>query len=294
MASRLGETGAAPTDPADVEAVRGEIPALPDRDDLPEPDPSWPAAAAASSQSIRDLFPAGALAGTCLHAMLERADFSRPLDAALAERCLGEAGLPTVLAPQVGGWLSDVLATPLPGVQGRPILLGSIAAQRQVRELEFLLPATRLDNRALLDAVASEFPLARGAADAAWSGFLRGFIDLVFEDQGRWWIVDWKSNRLGDGLAAYGRASLERSVAEHAYALQFCLYSLALHRLLSVRLPDYQPARHFGGVFYLYLRGVAPAAPGAPAGPLPGVYAARPSDRLLVRLDRLFGGHDEL
>ena len=169
-------------------------------------------------------------------------------------------------------------------------MLRTIAPHRLVRELEFLLPAEQLDNRALLDAVASEFPLARAAADAAWSGFLRGFIDLVFEDQGRWWIVDWKSNRLGDGPSAYGRASLEASVAEHAYALQFCLYSLALHRLLSVRLPGYLPARHFGGVFYLYLRGVAPAAPGVPAGPAPGVYAARPSDRLLARLDRLFAG----
>lgn len=293
LAARLGETGAARADPTDVDVVRGEIPALPDRDDLPEPDPAWPVAPAVPGESIRDQFPAGALAGTCLHAMLERADFSRPLDVALARRCLGEAGLPTGLAPQVGVWLSEVLATALPGAQGSPIVLGSIAAQRQVRELEFLLPATRLDNQALLEAVASEFPMARGAADAAWSGFLRGFIDLVFEDQGRWWIVDWKSNRLGDGPTAYGQASLERSVAEHAYALQFCLYSLALHRLLSVRLPGYQPARHFGGVFYLYLRGVAPAGPatpGAAAGPPPGVFAARPSDRLLARMDSLFAG----
>ena len=290
LAARLSETGAARADPADVDVVRGEVPVLPDRDDLPEPDPAWPVAPAVPGESIRDQFPAGALAGTCLHAMLERADFSRPLDAALARRCLGEAGLPTDLAPQVGVWLSEVLATALPGPQGRPIVLGSIAAQRQVRELEFLLPATRLDNQALLAAIASEFPMARGAADAAWSGFLRGFIDLVFEDQGRWWIVDWKSNRLGDARTAYGQASLERSVAEHAYALQFCLYSLALHRLLSVRLPGYQPARHFGGVFYLYLRGVAPAAPGAPAGPPPGVFAARPSDRLLARMDSLFAG----
>ena len=99
-----------------------ELPAdSPDRDDLPEPDPAWPVAPAVPGESIRDQFPAGALAGTCLHAMLERADFSRPLDVALARRCLGEAGLPTGLAPQVGVWLSEVLATALPGAQGSPI-----------------------------------------------------------------------------------------------------------------------------------------------------------------------------
>ncbi|HPU51441.1 MAG TPA: UvrD-helicase domain-containing protein, partial [Burkholderiaceae bacterium] len=290
MAARLAESGAARADPADLPAVRGETQALPDRDDLPEADPARPAAPGGQGTSIRDRFPAGALAGTCLHAMLERADFSRPLDPALAERCLSEAGLATSFAPEVATWLTDVLATPLPGWQGRPLVLGAIPSQRQVRELEFLLPAERLDNSALFDAVAREFPLARGAAEAAWSGFLRGFIDLIVEDQGRWWIVDWKSNRLGDGLSAYGPDSVERSVAEHAYALQFCLYSLALHRLLSVRLPGYQPATHFGGVFYLYLRGVSPGAAAGPGGARPGVYAARPSDRLLARMDSLFTG----
>src|SRR5580698_9390763 len=81
-------------------------------------------------------------------------------------------------------------------------------------------------------------------------GYLRGFIDLVFEYRGRYWIVDWKSNHLGDTEASYGRESMAASMDEHGYALQSLIYCVALHRYLRSRIADYDYDRHFGASLY--------------------------------------------
>jgi exodeoxyribonuclease V beta subunit len=158
-----------------------------------------------------------------------------------------------------------------------------------VRELEFTLSAEGVDAGVLVDAVAGHYPLAAQAAGARWSGFLRGFIDMVFESGGRYYVLDWKSNHLGGRWDDYAPRHLEADVGAHAYALQFCLYTLALHRLLRTRIAGYHYDRHVGGVYYLYLRGVRPAnAAGQPGAP--GVYATRPPRALIERLDAIFGG----
>ena len=109
---------------------------------------------------------------------------------------------------------------------------------------------------------------------------LKGFIDLVFCWQGRWYLLDYKSNHLGDTPQAYGQEALEQAMLAHRYDLQYQLYTLALHRLLRQRLPDYDPARHLGGVFYLFLRGM-------PEG---GIFHCQPSIALVEALDRYFAG----
>ncbi|MBS2694220.1 hypothetical protein KFY51_30350, partial [Salmonella enterica subsp. enterica serovar 1,4,[5],12:i:-] len=92
-------------------------------------------------------------------------------------------------------------------------------------------------------------------------GMLKGFIDLVFCWQGKYYLLDYKSNWLGEDSSAYTRPAMEQAMAEHRYDLQYQLYTLALHRYLRHRLPDYDYRRHFGGVIYLFLRGVDAAHP---------------------------------
>lgn len=261
-----------------------------DRVSVDGPDAATEAAVAGGDavRPIRDRFTAGPQAGVCLHDILERADFRCPVPVPLVAERLSVAGLPTDDAAEVAQWLTDVIRWPMPGVDGLAWRLDQIEPGQQVRELDFLLSAQAVDSRAVIDAVAREFPLDLRAGQARWSGFLRGFIDLVVHAQGRWWIIDWKSNRLGDGLAAYDPSHLIRSITDHAYALQWSLYALAVHRLLALRLPDYDPDRHFGGVCYVYLRGVPDATGTVPPGH--AVHAARPSGDLLRRLDRLFQG----
>jgi len=109
---------------------------------------------------------------------------------------------------------------------------------------------------------------------------LMGFADLVVEHQGRYWVLDYKSNHLGSDDAAYNRAALQASMAEHRYDVQASLYVLALHRLLQARLGDaYDPATQLGGAVYLYLRGVR--------GPERGVCLVPPDLALLDALEHM-------
>jgi exodeoxyribonuclease V beta subunit len=112
-------------------------------------------------------------------------------------------------------------------------------------------------------------------------GMLLGFMDMVFEHDGRYYIIDWKSNHLGHRREDYGQGQLREAMAQHAYILQYHLYSLALDRLLRLRLPGYDYAAHFGGAIYIFLRGVA--ADGSDFG----IYRDRPSAEFIQRANRL-------
>ncbi|WP_399698284.1 PD-(D/E)XK nuclease family protein, partial [Xenophilus sp.] len=113
------------------------------------------------------------------------------------------------------------------------------------------------------------------------AGMLKGFMDLVFEHDGRWWVADYKSNWLGPDAAAYDAAAMRAALLAHRYDVQYVLYVFALHRLLRARLPGYDYGRHMGGAVYLFLRGADAATH--------GVFAERPPRELIESLDALFG-----
>lgn len=81
---------------------------------------------------------------------------------------------------------------------------------------------------------------------------LKGFIDLVFRHDGRYYLLDYKSNWLGEDREAYTQQAMIQAMRLHRYDLQYQLYSLALHRYLRHRIADYHYERHFGGVIYLF------------------------------------------
>jgi exodeoxyribonuclease V beta subunit len=118
-----------------------------------------------------------------------------------------------------------------------------------------------------------------------WSGFLAGFVDMVFEHRGRWHVLDWKSNHLGNRGQDYGASSLWAAMLEHHYVLQYHLYVVALHRYLRLRLSDYDYDRHVGGAHYVFLRGLSPEGER-------GWWSDRPPRPLIVALDRWLGGWD--
>jgi exodeoxyribonuclease V beta subunit len=188
-------------------------------------------------------------------------------------------------APVVEALVSNVLDTLLD--EAGTLRLRDIALTERLNELEFHYPIARLDASALR-VVLSSFDDHRGAGDGLTfeptRGLMRGFIDLVFRHAGRFYIVDYKSNHLGARLEAYAREGLRQAIQQHRYDLQYLLYTLALHRYLRQRVASYDYDRHFGGVYYLFLRGMRAAE-----GPRYGVWYDRPPRRLIERLDVLFG-----
>ncbi|CAJ1776979.1 RecBCD enzyme subunit RecB [Aeromonas dhakensis] len=229
-------------------------------------------------------FPKGARPGTLLHSLFETIDFQSAAGDSLAQHIstlLAQDGFDESWAPVLQQQVEAVLETPLETGFGEPLRLRDLAPERKQVELEFFLPMGRVTAPALTALCQQHDPLSRGNKPLSFAtvqGMLKGFIDLVFEWQGRWYLLDYKSNHLGMSPADYSRPALEQAMVEHRYDLQYQLYSLALHRLLALRLPGYDFDQHFGGVFYLFLRGM----------PQGGIFHTRPSRELVQGLDRLF------
>ncbi|SFW62173.1 exodeoxyribonuclease V subunit beta [Luteibacter sp. UNCMF366Tsu5.1] len=239
-------------------------------------------------------FERGAEAGTFLHDLLEwiaeegfatvARDSARLRDT-VARRC-ERRGWSTFI-DLLTDWLSMLLRTPLALPDGGQLALASLDDPSRYRaELEFLFASRGVDTLAL-DRIVREHTLdgeARPtlAADII-NGMLKGFIDLIVEHEGRWYVVDYKSNWLGVDAQAYTTAAMRRSILEARYELQYALYLLALHRQLRARLGDaYDYDTHIGGAVYLYLRGVD--------GHGHGVHVERPPRAMIEAMDRLFEG----
>jgi exodeoxyribonuclease V beta subunit len=224
-------------------------------------DPQAPAKAAmVPSLHAWHKFPKGAEAGNFLHDQLEwltTEGFSLPgnehLTQRLQRRC--ERAGRGKHAEAVVAWLSEVVQTRLPGPNASLRELVHV-----LPEMEFWLPAQRIEAKEM-DAHCRMHVLAGverpALAERQLHGMLMGFADLVFAHGGKYWVLDYKSNYLGDDDAAYSSAALAQAMAHHRYDVQAAIYMLALHRLLRLRLGDaYDPEQHLGGAVYLFLRGI--------------------------------------
>jgi exodeoxyribonuclease V beta subunit len=78
---------------------------------------------------------------------------------------------------------------------------------------------------------------------------------MVCEQNGRFYLADWKSNHLGYRIEAYGRDQLKAAMVQKLYPLQYLLYTVALNRYLTLRVRGYDYTMHFGGVLFVFLRG---------------------------------------
>jgi DNA helicase/exodeoxyribonuclease V, beta subunit (EC 3.1.11.5) len=230
-------------------------------------------------------FPRGASPGTFLHSLFEEIDFTKPVAGQWMQEQLERNGFGSHWGDVLTQWLNTVLTTPL---AGPGISLSQLSARDKQVEMEFYLPIEQLLSPQALDALIREHdPLSAGCPPLDFrqvSGMLKGFIDLVFRHDGRYYLLDYKSNWLGESAEAYTQQAMAQAMQSHRYDLQYQLYSLALHRYLRHRLADYDYDQHFGGVIYLFLRGVE----GDDSSQ--GVFTTRPERALIDGLDALFSG----
>ncbi|MEM9554448.1 MAG: exodeoxyribonuclease V subunit beta [Acidobacteriota bacterium] len=257
------------------------------------------------------VFARGARAGSCLHELFERVDYrafdvqhvdevgerlaiDSVIDAALQRHGLADPrahrDAPTGWSPHSAAraMLERVLRAEVPDAGFR---LADIDRAHRLVEWQFYAPLAarpsdlaEVFRRHAASPWATDYPerlerLGRSTLE----GFLTGYLDLVVEHEGSWWIIDWKSNHLGPRPSDYGPDALARAMAAHDYVLQAHLYALALHRYLTNHLQGYDARRHFGGVAYVFLRGVA-ASTDTRSEPT-GWWIERPSLELLEALD---------
>lgn len=239
-------------------------------------------------------FPAGARYGTLLHDLLEwlsqnnwpvanaqAPEWAKQAWANLLQRKVSWLQLDDAPRAQLEPWLQAVVQTPLPltELNASALTLCELSTEHMWPEMEFNLEvnhvsATTLDQ--LIQSHVLEGTPRPALQTRVMQGMLTGSMDLVLQHDGRYWVVDYKSNK----LPSYDPNTLQDAVLHKRYDVQYVLYTLALHRLLKVRLPGYDYGQHMGGAVYLFLRGIH--AEGA------GVHLHRPPQALIEALDALF------
>ncbi|MBS0909988.1 exodeoxyribonuclease V subunit beta [Tatumella sp. JGM118] len=233
-------------------------------------------------------FPRGAGPGTFLHSLFEQLDFTQPVPGEWLSEQVAAHGYPPHWVPVLQQWLDTLLQTPLAEDQ---LSLSCLQPKDLLVEMEFYLPIKTLLRPERLDALMRRYdPLSQqaGAVDFQQvKGMLKGFIDLVFRWQGKYYLLDYKSNWLGADSSAYTPQAMAQAMIDHRYDMQYQLYSLALHRYLRHRIADYDYRQHFGGVFYLFLRGMGGEQPEN------GVFFTRPEEDFIDQLDALFAGPED-
>ncbi|MBW2107966.1 MAG: hypothetical protein JRI36_04770 [Deltaproteobacteria bacterium] len=187
--------------------------------------------------------------------------------------------------------IQNVLHTDL-GQNGHPFTLSQVGREHRLTELGFYFPLNlvrpedlnkMLEAHGVRSAQTGSIEAIKDLTFSPVRGMMRGFIDLVFTVRDRYFLIDWKTNFLGGQVKDYGPQALEEAMAKGRYVLQYLLYTVALHQYLKLRLPGYAYEKHFGGVYYLFVRGIDPRV-----GNRFGVFSDRPDARLIQHLsDRL-------
>jgi len=224
--------------------------------------PTEPAPAADPADFLQ--FAAGLQPGIVLHELFEHVDFgATPAELSVLATEILQRGRLVDDSARIGavvGMAERVLKAPFPN---STFALRDIPRSQTLREWKFDLPLGSVDSAELASTFARHggdlarryAPLLRSLASERTEGFLTGVVDLAFERDGRWHVVDWKSNRLGATAGSYGAEHIEREMFASHYVLQYHLYVTALHRFLRGRVPGYDYDRCIGGAAYAFLRG---------------------------------------
>ncbi|MBI3203981.1 MAG: exodeoxyribonuclease V subunit beta [Myxococcales bacterium] len=245
-----------------------------------------PVAPAERVRITLDGFPRGRRTGDLIHDVFEHLDFATATDdeiAAVVQAKLDGFGFTPSFTPEEASVRRAQLVRAVRETLEAPLFAGGprlrdIGARNKFAELEFRMPVGEGDaglTRRRLAEVFRAHPSDRpsGALPAAYAdrverlgfrelrGFLKGYVDLVFEHAGLWYVVDYKTNHLGDFRDDYGVSAMRRELDESHYFLQYHLYALALDRYLAHWQRGYQYEKHFGGVCYLFIKGMHPSAP---------------------------------
>ncbi|OOF83172.1 exodeoxyribonuclease V subunit beta [Rodentibacter ratti] len=232
-------------------------------------------------EQIISALPRGTQVGTLLHRYLEKNDFNALTNEVALEKLCQELQLDVELIPLLQQWFEQIVQTSLS--QSHGIKLIELAKSDSIKEMSFYLSIQEnFDVKGFNQALQAHHHLPSERLQFEdIQGMIRGTIDLVFRHQGKYYLLDYKSNFLGESWADYAPQCLEKAMLHHHYDWQYLLYTLALHRYLKTVDSHYDYERDFGGVFYLFLRGMNGESQS-------GVFFDRPSAQLINELEEVF------
>lgn len=234
-------------------------------------------------------FPKGPRPGTFMHEIFEHLDFTET-DMSVVKDMIEEKLIAYDFDLKWRDTIYDMIQKTLSvnlDETCKDFKLSQIRNEDRLNELEFYFSLNRISPKRLkqifekyaVGDFSEDFPSYIEQLDfASVKGFMRGFVDMIFQFQGKFYLVDWKSNFLGPGAEDYNQATMLQAMKENFYILQYHIYTLALHRYLFARHPGYSYEEDFGGVYYIFLRGTEPNRPDL------GIYRDRPPEPLINEL----------
>lgn len=213
-------------------------------------------------------FPRGAQAGIFFHEILEKLNYAGPSSEeinVLVEKALEKYGYDTKWQLPVTKMVDTIIHTSITTSEG-DFSLGSIKSGNWIPELEFFFPLKYITSDRLNNCLRTWGTIHKSTDMQRISSYLkfqpvkgmvRGFMDMVLEHGGKFYLLDWKSNHLGYRVEDYNQEAMKKEMERHLYPLQFLLYTVALNKYFSLRIKGYNYPTHFGGVLYVFLRGVS-------------------------------------
>jgi exodeoxyribonuclease V beta subunit len=246
-------------------------------------------------------FPGGSRTGNFFHDLFEDLDYTDCSFDALSEpvgSALQAYGFDRKWQDVVCETIEHVLTVSLKPAEP-DLALSSIAFEHRINEMEFYFPLNRITPQQMRSVFQKNGGIDSGAHFPDWpnqlvfnpvAGFMKGYIDLVFQHRNRFYLVDWKSNTLGPTPESYCQEALQSAMQHNFYILQYHLYMVALCQYLRMRHPDFEYGSNFGGIFYLFIRGI-----NRDRGPEYGVYFDLPEAALINALGKfLIPGFSEI
>ncbi|WP_447642173.1 MULTISPECIES: 3'-5' exonuclease [Chitinophagaceae] len=225
----------------------------------------------------------GATSGNLLHGLLEEVDFAAGSIQKDKIMDVLEKYLPNdavIIFPYIEQLLENVLNVQIE-VGGARFQLKQIPNYKRLSELEFDFPVRDFDYKRMSHFLSGLYPVQTRYFDSQkLQGLMNGKIDLFFELDGKYYILDWKSNYLGFDLDDYNEAGVLAAMNENNYHLQYLLYIIAVKKMLESRLPYFNYEKQFGGVVYLFLRGVRKESQS-------GIFTVKPSYKTITSLERM-------
>jgi len=237
-------------------------------------------------------FPKGAKAGTFFHDLLEHLDFKEKNEEKIRDLIstkLLQYGFEGEWEDVIFENIKELLETPIdPDMNG--LRLSEISKEERISEMEFYFPLKKINAKEIEEILREwnlieKYEIPHEIDQLIFDpveGFMRGFMDMVFSWNRNFFLVDWKSNFLGNKKEDYHFSRLEKEMKEKFYFLQLLIYTVALDQYLRVNIKDYSYERDFGKAYYIFLRGISKEK-----GPEFGIYRYKPASELIDSLRKL-------
>ena len=224
-------------------------------------------------------FPRGAHPGNFLHLVYEEIDFQDSMSfltciERLSQQYLIDEKWHSCLVEHTQQFMQKELA-PL------SVALADLSSLQVKKEMGFHLMAKKTQGHEISNILSQYRGDERAVSFNNIEGLFKGFIDLIFEHEGKFYVLDYKSNHLGLSFSDYHQDAMHEAMLGHHYDLQYLVYTCALHLYLQQRIKNYSYEKHIGGVFYIFLRGINDEDNA-------GIYYQRPSLSIINRLVNCF------